>query len=150
MSFTVKESGLTFPPEGEAADPRFRPIVIITSNSEKNLPEAFLRRCAFYNIEFPTPARLAEIVGRRFRDSAWLTPERVKEAIAAFFRIRKLPLRKPPATAEFLAWMRILDEDRIEPRTIGPGSREAIAFTSAILTKSKDDAELVPKAFAGD
>jgi len=146
MSFTVKEAGLTFPPDGKG-DSRYRPIVIITSNSEKNLPDAFLRRCAYYNIEFPDGKRLTEIVIGRFPKSTWLNPDRVSAAIEAFFKVRKLPLKKHPATAEFLAWMRILDEEQIDPATIRAGSREAIAFTAAILTKNKEDAEQVPKAF---
>jgi MoxR-like ATPase len=146
MSFTVKEAGLTFPLDGKG-DPRYRPIVIITSNSEKNLPDAFLRRCAYYNIEFPGETRLKEIVTGRFPGSAWLNPDRITAAIAAFLKVRKLPLKKHPATAEFLAWLRILEKEQIDPVTIGAGSREAIAFTAAILTKNKEDAEQVPKAF---
>lgn len=146
MSFRVKEAGLDFPPEG-LADPRFRPIVIITSNSEKNLPDAFLRRCAFYHISFPDKARLSEIVNRRFGKTRWFTPQRVAEAVEKFTVVRNLNLRKPPATAEFLAWMRILREHDLDPRDISRGAREAIAFTAAILSKNKEDAEQIAGAF---
>lgn len=147
MSFRVRECGLSFPPDG-SADSRYRPIVIITSNSEKNLPDAFLRRCAFYHISFPDKARLAEIVNRRFGRSGWFTPHRVGDAIEQFLRVRSLALRKPPATAEFLAWMKILEEESIDPREIGRGSREAIAFTAALLSKNKEDAEQIVGVYA--
>jgi MoxR-like ATPase len=146
MTFRVKEAGLNFPPEG-LADSRYRPIVIITSNSEKNLPDAFLRRCAFYHISFPDKARLVEIVNRKFGKTRWFTPQRVAEAVEKFMLVRNLNLRKPPATAEFLAWMRILKEHDVDPRDIGRGAREAIAFTAAILSKNKEDAEQIAGAF---
>ena len=146
MTFRVKESGLTFPPEG-SSDSRYRPIVIITSNSEKNLPDAFLRRCAFYHISFPDKERLAEIVDRRFGRASWFTPRRVGEAIDQFLKVRSLHLRKPPATAEFLSWMRILEEKGIEPGQVGRGAREAIAFTAALLSKNKEDAEQIAGTF---
>lgn len=146
MTFRVKESGLTFPPDG-LADPQYRPIVIVTSNSEKNLPDAFLRRCAFFHISFPDKQRLTEIVNRRFGKTKWFTPQRVSEAVEKFTLVRSLSLRKAPATAEFLAWMRILQENDLDPRDIQRGAREAIAFTAAILSKNKEDAEQIAAAF---
>ena len=146
MSFRVKEAGLEFPPAG-TADSRYRPIVIITSNSEKNLPDAFLRRCAFYHISFPDKARLVEIVNRKFGKTRWFSPQRVAEAVEKFTLVRNLNLRKPPATAEFLAWMRILREHDVDPRDITRGAREAIAFTAAILSKNREDAEQIAGAF---
>lgn len=146
MTFRVKESGLTFPPEG-LADPRYRPIVIVTSNSEKNLPDAFLRRCAFFHISFPDKERLTEIVNRRFGGAKWFTPQRVSAAVEKFTTIRGLSLRKSPATAEFLAWMRILQEHDLDPRDLTQGAREAVAFTAAILSKNKEDAEQIAAAF---
>ncbi|HEX6159215.1 MAG TPA: MoxR family ATPase [Thermoanaerobaculia bacterium] len=146
MTFRVKEAGLEFPPDGQA-DPRYRPIVIITSNSEKNLPDAFLRRCAFFHISFPDKARLVEIVNRKFGKTRWFTPQRVTEAVEKFTLVRNLNLRKPPATAEFLAWMRILRERDVDPRDITRGAREAIAVTAAILSKNREDAEQIAGAF---
>ena len=146
MTFRVREAGLDFPPDG-LADSRYRPIVIITSNSEKNLPDAFLRRCAFYHISFPDKARLVEIVNRKFGKTRWFTPQRVGEAVEKFTVVRNLNLRKPPATAEFLAWMSILRERDVDPRDIGGGAREAIAFTAAILSKNREDAEQIAGAF---
>jgi MoxR-like ATPase len=146
MTFRVKEAGVNFPPEG-LGDSRYRPIVIITSNSEKNLPDAFLRRCAFYHISFPDKARLVEIVNRKFGKMRWFTPQRVAEAVEKFTVVRNLNLRKPPATAEFLAWMHILREHDVDPRDISGGAREAIAFTAAILSKNREDAEQIAGAF---
>jgi len=146
MTFRVKEAGLNFPPDG-LADSRYRPIVIITSNSEKNLPDAFLRRCAFFHISFPDKARLVEIVNRKFGRTRWFTPQRVAEAVEKFSLVRNLSLRKPPATAEFLAWMHILRERDVDPRDITSGAREAIAFTAAILSKNREDAEQIAGAF---
>ena len=70
MEFTVKETGNTF-----KAETRFRPILILTSNSEKDLPDAFLRRCLFYHITFPSESQLKDIVQKRFSDHPKFTPD---------------------------------------------------------------------------
>ena len=85
MSFTLKESGGERSPR---ADQRYRPILILTSNSEKNLPEAFLRRCVFYHIPFPTPERLRFIVSRRLAPALTFTPGMLENAIRHFEKIR--------------------------------------------------------------
>jgi len=94
MQFTVRETETTF-----RAGETFRLILILTSNSEKDLPEAFLRRCVFYHISFPSEVQLKEIVQRRFRNH----PEFIENAITHFSAIRKLALKKKPATGEFLS-----------------------------------------------
>src|SRR2546421_1557709 len=99
MSFTVKETGHTF-----SADQSYRPVVVLTSNSEKNLPDAFLRRCVFYHISFPARERLKEIVQRRLRLDSNFTPQMLDHALQHFEKIRDLTLKKRPATAELLAW----------------------------------------------
>ena len=144
MSFVIREVREQFPAQGKV-DKRFRPIVIITSNSEKNLPDAFLRRCVFVHIAFPGAAQLEEIVKRRFADG-WLNKGRRSEAIAIFERIRALPLKKKPATAEFLAWLHILHENGIEPRAATVKDSEALAHATAILAKDKDDVKQVMAA----
>jgi MoxR-like ATPase len=99
------------------AEPRFRPIVVVTSNSEKTLPEAFLRRCVYYNIDFPDPKRLAQIAAARISElpnGATL----VDDAIAVFCHLRRLHLRKPPGTAELLDFVRAL-----MARGLGPSDR---------------------------
>ncbi|HEX8847695.1 MAG TPA: MoxR family ATPase [Pyrinomonadaceae bacterium] len=138
MSFTVKETGRTF-----AADQSYRPIVILTSNSEKNLPDAFLRRCVFYHISFPDRARLKEIVKRRLRLDSNFTPQMLEHAIQHFEKIRDLTLKKRPATAELLAWLRILEKRRIDVNNLQRGEAEALAFTYSILSKSKEDRDMI-------
>ena len=137
MSFTVKETGRSF-----AANPDYRPIVVLTSNSEKNLPEPFLRRCVFYHIAFPDKDRLKEIVQRRLKLNSGFTDQMVENALRHFLEIRKMEkLREKPATAELLAWLRILEKKAID---VSDRNRaEELAFTYATLVKSKDDLEML-------
>ncbi len=142
MKFTVKETEITF-----TAKESFRPILILTSNSEKDLPEAFLRRCVFYHISFPSEEQLKEIVQRRFKDHPEFTPDFIKNAIAHFFEIRKLALKKSPETAEFLSWISILKSLSPEMEKLRePGQAELLALSYSVLAKTKDDlAELKRK-----
>lgn len=142
MSFNVGETGRVF-----SADQGYRPILVLTSNSEKNLPDAFLRRCVFYHISFPDRERLKEIVQRRLRVSPDFTPEMLDTAIRHFEEIRDLALKKKPATAEFLSWVRMLEKMRIDVNNLKPGEAEALAFTYSILAKSKEDRELLYRNF---
>lgn len=108
MYFEVAETGRRFPESGQGV----RPVVIITSNSERQLPEAFLRRCVFHRIDEPTGERLRQILRER------LPPEGLSEALmeAAIGRFRQLRemkkggqgLDKEPATAELIAWVKVL------------------------------------------
>ena len=138
MSFTVKETGRTF-----SADQSYRPILVLTSNSEKNLPDAFLRRCVFYHIAFPNRDRLKEIVQRRLRLDSDFTPQMLDNAIQHFEKIRDLTLKKKPATAELLAWIRVLEKRHLDVSRLKPGEAEALAFTYSILAKSKEDQEMI-------
>jgi MoxR-like ATPase len=138
MSFTVKETGRTF-----SADQSYRPILVLTSNSEKNLPDAFLRRCVFYHIAFPNRDRLKEIVQRRLRLDSDFTPQMLDNAIQHFEKIRDLTLKKKPATAELLAWIRVLEKRHLDVNRLKPGEAEALAFTYSILAKSKEDQEMI-------
>jgi len=138
LSFIVKETGRAF-----RAQPEQRPILILSSNSEKNLPDAFLRRCVFYHIAFPEQDRLKEIVQRRLKLTPTFTPQMLDHALAHFAEIRELSLKKKPATAELLSWIRVLDKLQIDVNALRPGQAEAIAFTYAILAKSNEDKELI-------
>jgi MoxR-like ATPase len=140
LSFTVRETGRTF-----QAEQSFRPILILTSNSEKNLPDAFLRRCVFYHIPFPEKERLKEIVQRRLRFNADFTPQMLDHALEHFEQIRELSLKKKPATAELLSWIRVLEKMRLDVSDLKPGQAEALAFTYAILAKSNEDRELIAR-----
>lgn len=141
MSFAVRENGRAF-----AADPRFRPILILTSNSEKNLPDAFLRRCVFYHIPFPSPERLRFIVNRRLGTTATFTLKMLENAIRHFESIRALPMKKKPATAECLAWIQIIQKMNIDVENLKPGQREALVFSYAILGKTVEDLALLERA----
>ena len=138
MAFTVKETGRTF-----AADYAYKPIVVLTSNSEKDLPDAFLRRCVFFHISFPSRARLREIVQRRLEPSAGFSPAMIDHALAHFEEIRALGLRKKPSTAELLSWMHVLAKLRLDVAKLKPGEAEALAFTYAILAKNREDMALL-------
>lgn len=89
-----------------AADTAFQPVIIITSNSEKDLPDAFLRRCIYYNIPFPERDRLLEIVTGRLGAFAG-SSQFLDQALDLFYRLRSPAsgLRKKPATSEFLGWL---------------------------------------------
>lgn len=138
LTFIVKETGRAF-----RAEPDYRPILILSSNSEKNLPDAFLRRCVFYHIAFPDQDRLKEIVQRRLQLTPAFTPQMFDHALAHFAEIRELSLKKKPATAELLSWIRVLDKLQLDVKELQSGQAEAIAFTYAILAKSNEDKELI-------
>jgi MoxR-like ATPase len=138
MAFTVKETGRSF-----VADHAYKPIVVLTSNSEKTLPDAFLRRCVFYHITFPTRERLRQIVQQRIRPDSDFSPSMLEHAIERFEEIRELGLRKKPSTAELLAWLQVLTRLQIDVAHPKPGEAEAIAFTYSALAKSKEDLALL-------
>lgn len=138
MRFTVRETGRTL-----VAERSYRPIVILTSNSERALPDAFLRRCVFYHIPFPDPERLQRIIQRRLRPDSLFAPAMVESAVHHFERIRKLGLRKKPSTAELLAWVRMLEKLNLDIDGLGPKEAESLAFTYSILAKSPEDLALM-------
>lgn len=95
---------------------RQRPAVIITSNNEKELPDAFLRRCFFHYIRFPDEATMASIVAAHFPD---LKQGLVNEALGVFYGLREVPgLKKKPSTSELLDWIRLLVIEDVAPRDI--------------------------------
>jgi MoxR-like ATPase len=108
-------------PELEAhfqADAQFRPVVIITSNSERQLPPAFLRRCVYYHIPFPNQQRLKEIVSARLGQDLVANGKLLGEAVDLFYRMRDaLNLRKKPSTAELLGWLVALRNHFRSPET---------------------------------
>ncbi len=99
MQFHVYETGRT-------VSARHRPIVVITSNNEKELPDAFLRRCFFHYIRFPDPETMAEIVEVHFPG---LKKRLLHEALTIFFEVREVPgIKKKPSTSELLDWIKLL------------------------------------------
>jgi MoxR-like ATPase len=146
MTFTIRElpdekakkPAMTF-----TADKRYKPIVLITSNSERDLPDAFLRRCVYYNIEFPGETLLNEIVRERLA-LVFLTPERRRDAVSLFFKIRRdlKDLRKSPATAELLAWVRVLEKQKLD---VTEGRADELRATYSALAKNPDDLDAIRK-----
>src|SRR4029450_5863601 len=93
-----------------------RPIVVITSNNEKELPDAFLRRCFFHYIRFPDADTMAAIVAVHYPG---IKRRLVEEALRLFFEIREVPgLRKKPSTSELLDWLKLLLSEYIGPETL--------------------------------
>jgi MoxR-like ATPase len=102
MEFTVAETQ-----EQIRANPDMRPIVFITSNSERRLPEPFLRRCVYHNIRF-NEALVRQAVEQRRKEHAQLSQEFIEMALRQFLALRARPLRKTPSTGELLVWLRVL------------------------------------------
>ncbi|MEO1587542.1 MAG: MoxR family ATPase [Bacteroidota bacterium] len=137
MAFTVQETGESF----EANLPN-RPILILTSNSEKNLPDAFLRRVVYYHIPFPDKATLERIITARLVLSDDFKNNMLKAAIQHFVEIRQAKgLRKPPATAELLSWIHILHQHKITLKGSTREELEKLAMSYSILAKNKEDLE---------
>ncbi len=122
-------------------NPEQRPIIIITSNSEKDLPEAFLRRCIYYNIPFPTPEKLSNIIASRLGLNIDENDEFLQAALDLFYRLRspESGLRKKPATAELLGWLIALRKfsREIENPLLSP--REIVLATLSSLIKTAED-----------
>jgi MoxR-like ATPase len=120
---------------------RHRPVVVITSNNEKELPDAFLRRCFFHYIRFPDAETMERIVGVHFPG---LKKALLAEALAAFYRIRDVPgLRKKPSTSELLDWIKLLVAEDIEPAALRAGdAKTAIPPLYGALLKNEQDVHL--------
>ena len=120
------------PETGESVKAKKRPIVIITSNAEKELPDAFLRRCVFHYIAFPDQTLMKEIINVHFPD---LESNIINEAITAFFYIRGLSeIQKKPSTSEIIDWIKALTISGIDVDKI----TKEIPFAGVILKKNED------------
>ncbi len=135
LSFTVAETGKKY----SIQDQRFRPIIVLTSNSEKNLPDAFLRRCVYYHIPFPDKDMLRQIVNKRLQLSENFQQRMLEAAIDHFAAIRGKKLRKKPATAELLSWIHILDKLDVNVNVPTPENLQKLASTYSILAKNPED-----------
>ena len=117
-----------------------RPIVIITSNNEKELPDAFLRRCFFHYISFPEADVLNKIVDVHYPG---IKPRLVREALTQFYEIRETPgLKKKPSTSEALDWIRLLGADDVDPETLREKSTNALPKLHGALLKNEQDVHL--------
>jgi MoxR-like ATPase len=125
MSFYIPETNVT-------VTARQRPITVITSNAEKELPDAFLRRCIFHYIEFPTPELMEEIVRVHFPN---IKNSLMGESLKAFYALREIEeFRKKPSTSELIDWMRALVAGGIPHGEIA----EKIPYIGALLKKEVD------------
>ena len=133
MEFHVYETGETI----RAA---IRPIVIITSNNEKELPDAFLRRCFFHYIRFPDMDTLTRIVEVHYPG---IKQTLVRAALTQFFEIRDVPgLKKKPSTSEALDWIRLLVADDIDPETLRADAKSVLPKLHGALLKNEQDVHL--------
>ena len=134
MEFFVYETGQTIKAHK-------RPIVMITSNNEKELPDAFLRRCFFHYIKFPDPETMKSIVEVHFPD---LKGRLVSEALKIFYDMRDVPgLKKKPSTSELLDWIKLLMNEDIGPETLRETDpRKLIPPLHGALLKNEQDVHL--------
>ncbi len=125
----------------EVVKAKNRPIIIITSNNEKELPDAFLRRCFFHYIKFPDKETMEQIVNVHFPD---LKKALLKEALEAFYKVRDVRgLKKKPSTSELLDWIKLLLAEDIPPEVLRSGdSRKAIPPLYGALLKNEQDVHL--------
>jgi MoxR-like ATPase len=118
-----------------------RPVVIITSNNEKELPDAFLRRCFFHYIRFPDAETMARIVEVHFPG---LKKALLHDALTLFFQVRELPgLKKKPSTSELLDWLKLLLAEDIPPEALrSTDQRTVIPPMAGALVKNEQDLQL--------
>jgi MoxR-like ATPase len=134
MEFHVYETGETVKAER-------RPIVVITSNNEKELPDAFLRRCFFHYIRFPDQETMQRIVDAHYPG---LKPRLIEEALRQFFAVRETPgLKKKPTTSELLDWIKLLVVEDVSPETLRERDpRKLIPPLHGALLKNEQDVHL--------
>ncbi|MCQ3828404.1 MULTISPECIES: AAA family ATPase [Microbulbifer] len=137
MQFYVYETG-------ETITAKHRPIVIITSNNEKELPDAFLRRCFFHYISFPDRATMQKIVDVHYPD---IKQQLVAEAMDVFFQIREVPgLKKKPSTSELIDWLKLLMADDISEDVLkNRDGSSAIPPLYGALLKNEQDVHMLER-----
>ena len=137
MSFFVYETG-------ETITAQQRPIVIITSNNEKELPDAFLRRCFFHYIEFPDEVTMRQIIEVHFPN---ISGQLVNQALEIFFKLRQMPgLKKPPSTSELIDWLSLLMADDMPDDILAQHDpSKAIPPLYGALLKNEQDVQLLER-----
>ena len=133
MEFHVYETG-------QQVTAKHRPIIIITSNNEKELPDAFLRRCFFHYIRFPDQSTLEKIVAIHFPN---IKKSLLDRALTQFFEIRETPgLKKKPSTSEVLDWLKLLLADDINPNELRSDPKNILPKLHGALLKNEQDVQL--------
>ncbi len=137
MEFSVYETG-------QQIKAKHRPIIIITSNNEKELPDAFLRRCFFHYINFPNKQTMAKIVEVHYPN---IQKQLVKAALDVFFQLREVPgLKKKPSTSELIDWIKLLLADNIPLELLqNKDIKEAIPPLYGALLKNEQDVDLIQR-----
>lgn len=137
MQFSVYETG-------ETVVAKHRPIIIITSNNEKELPDAFLRRCFFHYIDFPDKNTMQSIVDVHYPG---IQKSLVKAALDVFFQLREVPgLKKKPSTSELIDWIKLLLADNIPLDLLqNKNIKEAIPPLYGALLKNEQDVDLIQR-----
>ena len=137
MEFFVHETG-------ETVRARHRPIILITSNNEKELPDAFLRRCFFHYIAFPDRETLKRIVDVHYPG---ISGSLVREALEVFFQLREIPgLKKRPSTSELIDWLKLLLADEVPEAVLRERDpRRAIPPLAGALVKNEQDVQLLER-----
>ncbi|MCB0552688.1 MAG: MoxR family ATPase, partial [Phaeodactylibacter sp.] len=144
LRFDVPEVGKTF-----ETTPENRPLIIMTSNSEKNLPDAFLRRVAYFHIEFPSDADLLRILQQKLDGfDAEKGKKQLDAIIGHFGMIRakdRVKLKKPPATAELIQWANLLRKMEFDATklaklaALSTEEKDQLSLSYSVLAKNKDD-----------
>ena len=137
MEFFVYETG-------ETIKAKNRPIVIITSNNEKELPDAFLRRCFFHYIKFPNADTMEEIVNVHFPD---IKQDLIREAFQIFYDMRDIPgVKKKPSTSELIDWLKLLMTDDVDAKTLKEKDpKKLIPPLHGALLKNEQDVHLLER-----
>lgn len=150
LCFEIRELNATVPP----AENNAKVLVIMTSNNEKNLPDAFLRRCVYYYISFPDIDQMDKIIKEHFPVLKNNNGTQVMGIIKTFNELRKLPLLKKPATAEFIDWLHVLDSKKMlttaaQPYEQMPSEiKTELQQTIGILLKNNNDIEIAKENLA--
>ncbi len=136
MEFYIYETG-------KVIKSKNKPIIVITSNNEKELPDAFLRRCFFHYIQFPDEITLSKIIEVHFPD---IKKRLLKKALETFFIIRETPgLKKKPSTSEMIDWLKLLLVEDIKPEEIKRNNNEILPKLHGALLKNEQDIQLFEK-----
>lgn len=149
LEFTVSEVGKTY-----KATPENRPIIIMTSNSEKNLPDAFLRRVTYFHIPFPDRATLLKILQSKSSKSVNADLESVIKHFEMIRKGRKAKLKKNPATAELIYWAQLLQRLDFDTKKLksldqlNDADKEKLKISYSVLAKNKEDLEALKKLVA--